>query len=64
MTNFEKWKSELTLDDLIPHGRAAPFYNCQSCPVAGHCEETSDRRKNSKRCHDVFKEWAESEVTP
>lgn len=48
MTNFEKWKQELSVEN------AAEGLRCEKCPANEHCFDLYD-----KSCVDSFKEWAD-----
>lgn len=62
MTNFDKWKQELDLDDVSEMFRA-DGWGCQVCPAgeAGYCRNP---RKNHLQldCEKFFRQWAESEI--
>ncbi len=53
MTNFEKWKNDLTLDDFYKFLN----YSCMNCPLFEKCQSVKFRM--SKSCRDLLKEWAE-----
>jgi len=62
MNNFEKWKSGLTLENIIVDGLYVPI-TCRYCPVYKSCNVLKARNK-SITCKDEFTKWAtaESEV--
>ena len=52
MTNLDKWKAQLTVDDYFNS-----FEGCYACPIENICEAVD---KDS--CMKVFIKWANSEV--
>ena len=54
MTKFEKWKEELTVDDLT-ESRERVGINCSICPASILCESFSNT------CYDTFIAWAQME---
>ena len=55
-TNFEKWKQELTLENLVKMFRQS----CMCCPLLEQC--TSVKFRLSKSCSDLVKEWGEADA--
>ena len=55
MTNFEKWKAELTAYDVLQL-----YYNqnCKDCPAITICYNDK-----GGSCNDAFFEWANQEAT-
>ena len=61
MTNFEKWKSELTVEDMIYEAseeNEVIGLDCENCPAANECRASSDIG-----CGIWFRQWAEQEVS-
>ena len=64
MTNFEKWKQGLKLEDLYakrPDGKldwSACGLDCNMCPIQSNCEENI----NGDWCYKFLRRWANSEV--
>jgi len=54
MTNLQKWKDSLTVEEFVELAQHLSY--CFMCPAKEAC-------KNSKeRCHAVVRQWAEQEV--
>jgi len=55
MTNFEKWKAELTAYDVLQL-----YYeqDCHDCPATNICHNGM-----GSTCNDSFFEWANQEAT-
>lgn len=56
VTNFERWKSGLTIEKLLP----LLNYSCMNCPLFEKCVSVNFRM--SKSCRDLIKEWGEQYV--
>jgi len=57
MTNFEKWKSELTIEDLINNNAYDTIaLSCKNCPAYDNCTA------GYGVCINNFYQWAEQEV--
>jgi len=55
MTNFEKWRAGLALEDLI--NIIAPVYkSCEPCPASYFCDDSEGS------CADAINAWASQEV--
>jgi hypothetical protein len=59
MTNFEKWKTQLTVDECCPSfvNENTIFY-CAGCPARRNCSSNN----RAKSCGETFKDWAYKEV--
>jgi len=59
MTNFEKWKAELTPESVVNYF----FYNdtCSCCPAFNNCREF---KTDIALCVETFQKWANKEVVP
>lgn len=53
MTNFEKWKQELSVEDAVE--AFVESLTCEFCPANQDC------RPPFNKCVDAFKGWAENE---
>ena len=62
VTNFEKYKQDLTISDLlVDHCYKIVFEgHCRICPAKKFCADHYDHNRTT--CHDVFKKWAGMEV--
>lgn len=58
MTNFEKWKEELTVDMLITNEHNVRL-ECQICPAINYCSES---RSFYQTCGLLFRNWANQEA--
>ena len=56
MNNFEKWKNEFTLDDLIKVMIKIDMCLGKLCPLKNKCDL-------SKLCSNNIREWGVKEVT-
>jgi hypothetical protein len=62
MTNFDKWKQNLTVDDFVKHIQTKVEF-AESC-MSGHCPvETKNPNKCrwEGACEDMLIEWANME---
>lgn len=57
MTNFEKWKEELTVDKFV---KIAVSYPCYSCIAKSHCKSLR-KSKTQKSCDEIIRDWANKE---
>ena len=55
MTNFEKWKEKLSLDDFV---EIIGKTGCSYCPI----KICHDEKYRYMPCREITKEWAKSEV--
>lgn len=58
MTNFEKWKQELTIEGLKVGGGAAVGIVCEKCPAVTECEEGN----GAENCYQSFRNWGRKEA--
>ena len=56
MTNFEKWKNKLTVEQFCTF---VLWIRCRDCPVF---RVESCRGLGKKDCHKMFMNWANEEV--
>jgi len=70
MTNFEKWKKDLTPKNLMREGyhagvaHQALALSCEVCPVDNCPRKDKSFRGHDAICHDQFMEWAGEKVPP
>ena len=57
MTNFEKWKAELTIDALCK------IIKCDTCPAFDFCDYDIRISYPVSYCIKQFREWANQEAT-
>ena len=55
MTNFEKWKSTITAEELLRFIED-DIHKCENCPAVKHCFG-----ETGKKCTDAFMEWADAD---
>ena len=55
MTNFEKWKQELTVEEMVRFAMNF-LYKCNNCPAVKCCSEDE-----KDTCNDSFVVWANAE---
>ena len=64
MTNFEKWKSGLTPEDMFTNYGIFEFCG-KICPAQKYCK-THKRREDAysrnRHCAEIFFEWANKEA--
>ncbi len=56
MTNFEKWKKELTAEQVVECFFEPEFFCCRNCPAYDYCND------EDKECRESFLEWANKGV--
>lgn len=54
MTNFEKWKQELSVEMIV---QSDVFSDCRYCPATDYC----DGKSSHATCPETFRGWAEQE---
>jgi|GEM_PF-5586828 len=56
MTNYERWKQNLTLREAAELFDASSGL-CEDCPARDKCD-------NPHKCYNTFKAWGEADETP
>lgn len=56
MTNFEKFKKDLTVDFFTRDGSPWTFFYCEKCPALEYCKKMA--RKDGDQCRAAFYEWS------
>jgi hypothetical protein len=61
MTNFEKWRSKLTVEDFVVNGHKDIIFSflCNMCPAKNYCDSTPENELGG--CADILRQWAKQE---